>query len=165
MVSETDKAGYQKRYDSWITDAGVQKTHTNNPNVFSETIYTHPNGIAVSVIQLKDQSDKIILTSRLNIPPDLRQSISTLPEDHQLALLNELKYGLLQMGAQYALPMNDNLLQAVVVERTTFGDGLTKQVFFDNLYRVIDGLVFAQIKVQEKLGTRFGRASNTNVYG
>jgi hypothetical protein len=88
-----------------------------------------------------------------------------MPQAEQLSLLNDLKYGLLHMGLQFGLPMKDNILQAVVVERTTFGEGLTKQIFFDNLYHVIDGLVFMQMKIHERLGAGVGRASNTNVYG
>jgi hypothetical protein len=165
VASDSDKAGYQQQYENWIKELGTPISQPNNPNVFSETVYTHPNGMAVGVIQLKDQSDRIVMSTRLNLPLEVQQTIAALPQDEQVALLNELKYGLLQMGLQFGFPMQDNILQAVVVERTTFGESLTKQVFFDNLYRVIDGLVFIQMKIHERLGTRVGRAGSTNVYG
>jgi hypothetical protein len=165
VVSDSEKARYQQQYENWIREMGIQLSQQSNPNVYSEMVYTHPNGMAVGILQLKDQSDRIVISTRLNMPPEVQQSFSGLPQDEQLGLLNEVKYGLLQLGVQFAFPMQDNVLQAVVVERTVFGESLTKQILFDNLYRVIDGLVFIQTKIHEKLGARVGRSSNTNAYG
>jgi hypothetical protein len=43
-------------------------------------------------------------------------------------------------------------LQAIVIERTLFGESLNKQIFYDALFRIIDAIVAVQTKFREKLG-------------
>jgi len=165
MTSDEDKSHLQQQYEQWITDLGSQIGRPSNPNVFSEIVYSHPNGMSVSIVQPNDQSDRIVCTTRLNIPPDVQQTLIELPEEQRGSLMTEIQYGLLQMGIQFGFSLQNNIIQAIAVERTVFGESLNKQVFFDNLYRVIDGLVFVQTKLREKLGSRMGRAANTSAYG
>ena len=171
MTSNEEKAGYQNRYEQWLADSGRPLKIQNSPELFCDGVYTHLNGITVSIRQLNDTSDRIIMVANLNIPPALQEAFSNLPDSDKAALSLDTTLGLLQLGVQFSFPVKDNVLQAVTVERTVFGESMTKQIFFDNLYRIIDALIVVQLRFQQRLGLALHKTSvgeggaNTSFYG
>ena len=169
MTTSEEKARYQKDYETWIMANGDKIVNQTNPNVFSDSVYTHPNQVTVSIRQLNDQTDRIIFGANLNFPPDAQQVISALPNTEQAGLGDEAVLMLTQMGVQFNFLVQNNILQSITVERTVFGESMTKQIFFDNLYRIIDALSALQTKFHQKLGTgkmtSSGSSTNSSFYG
>lgn len=171
MTTNEEKAEYQKRYEEWLVANGTPLKVQTSPSLFCDGVYTHPNGMTVSIRQLSDSSDRIIIVANLNLPPAIQGAFSSLPDVEKAALSVEITLGLIQLGVQFSFPMQNNTLQGVTVERTVFGESMTKQIFFDNLYRIIDALVIVQLRFQQKLGSGTNQPSiggsevNTSFYG
>lgn len=153
MTASDDKAKFQHTYEGWISENGVALTRRQNTNVFSETVYTHRNGIMVSIRQHNDDSDRIILAATMKFPPAVQQQIHDLGDVEQERLSDEVILLMTQMSVQFSFMGENKILQSISVERTVFGGSMTKQIFFDNLYRIIDALVALQTKFRQKLGT------------
>lgn len=171
LTTNEEKAGYQKRYEEWLASNGTPLNVQNNPALFCDAVYAHPNGMTVSIRQLSDSSDRIIVVANLKLPPAIQEAFLSLPDIEKAALSVDLTLGLIQLGVQFSFPMQNNVLQSVTVERTVFGESMTKQIFFDNLYRIIDALVIIQLRFQQRLGSGTSQTSiggsevNTSFYG
>jgi hypothetical protein len=171
LTTNEEKAEYQKRYEEWLVANGTPLKVQTSQSLFCDGVYTHPNGMTVSIRQLSDRSDRIIIVANLNLPPAIQAAFSSLPDVEKAALSVEITLGLIQLGVQFSFPMQNNTLQGVTVERTVFGESMTKQIFFDNLYRIIDALVIVQLRFQQKLGSGTNQSSiggsevNTSFYG
>lgn len=171
LASSDEKARYQQAYEQWIRSNGGSVVVQTNPAAFSDSIFTHPNKMTVSIRQPKDSSDRIILAANLSIPHETQQLIISFPELEQAAFSHEIALLMIQIGVQFSFRIQENILQGITVERTIYGQSMTKQVFFDNLYRIIDALVALQLKFQQMLGsgglkrTTAGNETATSFYG
>jgi len=169
MITSDEKARYQKDYETWIKANSDKIVNQPNPNVFSDSVYTHPNHVTMSIRQLNDQTDRIIFGANLNFPADALEVISALPSTEQIGLGDKAVLMLTQMGVQFNFQVQNNILQSITVERTVFGESMTKQIFFDNLYRIIDALSALQTKFHQKLGTgrvtSGGSSTHSSFYG
>jgi len=161
MSSNTEKDRLKALYEGWLVTNGMAISRPNNPAVYSETVYSHQSGGGISIIQLNDGSDKIIMTTRVNFGPDVQQSIGALVANAQRSFANGMGIGLMQIGAQFTIQQANNTIQSVIVERTVFGEGLTKQIFFDNLFIVMSGAVQVVMAIQDKFGIQSGRGPSS----
>ena len=152
MVTNAEKDRLRELYEGWLVSNSMAITRPNNPSVYSETIYNHPGGGGISIIQLNDGSDKIIVTTRINFGPDVQQSVGSLDATAQRSFVNGMATALMQIGAQYNIQQANNTVQSVIVERTIFGEGLSKQIFFDNLFTVVSGAILVVMRLQDRFG-------------
>jgi hypothetical protein len=153
MTTREEKMGYQTKYQNWIKSVGASlQVRLPNDQILADSLYTHANGIILRILQLSDDSDRILLVTKLNFPAEAQQLIAALPETKRTALFNETALLLTKMGIQFSVNMQESSLQEITLERTVFGESMTKQIFFDNLYRIIDAIVALNIKLRQKMG-------------
>src|SRR5262245_56476489 len=152
MARSDDKAKYRQIYESWIQEIGAGLVVNQSPNLFSDSNYIHGNGMTVRIVQFNDESDKILLTARLAMPPEIQQQFREWSEIQKNDISNEIALSLTHVSVQYNLQIVNTILEGVILERTVFGENLHKQVFFDNLYRIIDAIVMTSTVIGRKLG-------------
>ena len=166
MPSNENKAAYLRTYEGWLEEGGTSVKTKQGPELFSDSLYTHGNGMIVRIIQFNDKSDKILVTARLGIPTDIQQQFGELSEPEKRDISNDISLALTQIGVQYNIQVINGILQGVILERTVFGESMNKQIFFDNLYRVVDALVMTSTVVAKKLGGNIsGSSGNPSFYG
>jgi hypothetical protein len=166
MTTQDDKARFRQTYEAWIQDEGAELRVNQTPNVFSDSVYTHGNGMTVRIIQFNDKSDKILITARLAVPGDAQQQLGELSETERRDISNDIALALTQIGVQYNIQIVNTILQGVILERVVFGVGLNKQIFFDNLYRIIDAIVMTSTLISKKLGGNItSSGGNPSFYG
>lgn len=163
MTTNGEKDHLRELYEGWLVTNGMAITRPNNPGVYTETVYNHPSGAGISIVQLNDGSDKIIITTRVNFGPDIQQAIGAMDASAQRSFSNGMAIAIMQLGAQFNFHAQNNTIQSVNIERTVFGEGLTKQVFFDNLFTVISAAVVVVMRLQDRFGVQQGRAPASGI--
>ena len=157
MSANNEKDRLKALYEGWLITNGMAITRPVNASVYSETIYNHPSGSGISIIQLNDGSDKIIITTRVNLGQDVQQLIGAMDINGQRSFTNGMATALMQIGAQFNIQHANNTVQFISVERTLFGEGLTKQIFFDNLFTVVSGAILVVMRLQDRFGMQTGK--------
>jgi hypothetical protein len=155
----------KQAYEEWMISNGFSISRPTNHNTYCETVYNHPNGAGISIVQLNDGTDKIIITTRVNFGPDIQIAFVGLPHPDQMKLINDISLLLMQIGVQFNILSQASAVQSIIVERTIYGENITKQLFFDCLSQVINGALVILMKVQERFGGQNSRSSASSTLG
>lgn len=151
MKIQEEKKRMQRLYEGWLNVNGWAAKRCENKAVLSDTSFIHPSGLELHIIQEADMSDRIHIINTIFADADAPTELANMQPEERTKMVREVKKILLQIGAQYNLDYDGLRLKSITIQRTLYGENLTKQVFFDNISKVIDGTLLVLMYLESKV--------------
>lgn len=141
----SNKAGISKKITQWLYEEGLSVVPFEDPYYdFSFEIKT-PNDDIILIGMRKDRRDSITIYTRSDLPTLDRKAFSTLKAEMRDEFIYALSSGLLGLNLPFDILPNIERMEYLQIEKDIFFDGLTKNLFFDTIDRVISGKDLARI--------------------
>ena len=162
MNVQEEKNRLQKLIEQWLVQNNFTIQRHENADVLSEISVKYPNGMQVNFIQRRDQSDALQIATVVNIAPDAQAIISGWDSAQAKLTIDELKAELIRMSVQFIFEGQQNSIGRIILTRTVYGEGLTKQLFFDSSTRVMESAVMVFLKLENAVGRRVSQVEDTS---
>jgi hypothetical protein len=161
-MKEDEKKRLQEQCEDWVTKSNFKLKNNSNATAFSDLSVFHASGIEIHVVQPNADNDEIYLMQRTDLAPDAQAAAASLSADQRNNLIGEAINILLIKGVQFKFDFDSSTIKSILLQRTLYGEGLSKQVFFDALMLIVEAQMIASRIILAKLGQSLASATNTS---
>ena len=152
MSVNEDREKVKNQIEKWLLDEGYKVKSVTNKNAYFNFFAEDPYGREVSVSQPIKKADQIKLVAGVRLSQEQLNKLSQMSEDKRNEILWKLRFGLLDRGVGFSLITMP--LRSIKIWSVLFYDGLTKDHFFNRLFKVSNALVFIFWTIARELGER-----------
>lgn len=107
------------------------------------------DGQAFVVLQTTIFPDQILIQGSAEVVPEMQEQLIAMPAAERREFLWDLRFGLLKLGVEFTGVVDP--LELVMIRKTIWDDGLTKDVFMTRVDDVNSAVVFVIWMLQRRL--------------
>lgn len=122
-----------KRIIEWLNAEPLTYTlRENDSDRFRATIELSQN-LNLDVQLTSQKPDRVVLLTNAYLGPDDQRAYSWLDRENKESFLRAVRCALLNIDVNHQISPNAETLQSIIITKTIYFDGLTRDRFFDSI--------------------------------
>jgi hypothetical protein len=147
-----------EKTQKWLNEESVDFTTEENPYLYFRIDTKNPNQ---TIILHKNKPDSIEFLTIANLEKeDQKAYVASKNKEEKLRIMWDLQRSLLEINVGYKIEKDLENLESIIINKTIYFDGLTKDKFMDARFALLRGFSLVQLMLQQLRG-RYYSNSNT----
>jgi hypothetical protein len=146
-----------EKIQKWLKEESIEITNIDNPFADYQVNTKNPNQ---SICLPKNKIDVIeFATSVYFTKEDQKAYVALKNNEEKLRIIWDLQRSLLEINVEYEVKPDFDNLESIIIKKTVYFDGLSKDRFMDTIFALQRGYYLAELMLRQLRGKYY---SNSN---
>lgn len=152
MSMSTERTEVRDRIQKWFLDEGFTIRPGRDQNAFFDFAIEFHDGSRLNVSQRTDKPDQVVIVTRLRLSKEQTNRLMGMNITKRNEILWDLRFGLLSRRVGFSAI--DMPLRSLEISSAVYYDGLTKDHFMSECFKVRNALVYIEWTIGRELSER-----------